>query len=126
MAEQFRRTVLQIKCGETMHTKCTYHNCGHTALHAKYKQTREPVPDGQDTKFVYSTQLEKDKFKKMSQDRIQYSSSLKPFSRLPYTYGEFGNGNIYVIFCTKILLMCLSCAGYYEPTYHVMPKSYSI
>ena len=51
----------------------------------KYKQTREPVPDGQDTKFVYSTQLEKDKFKKMSQDRIQGSSSLKPFSRLPYT-----------------------------------------
>ena len=60
----------------------------------KYKQTREPVPDGQDTKFVHSTQLEKDKFKKMSQDRIQGSSLLKPFSRLPYTYGEFENMEI--------------------------------
>ena len=78
------------KCGGTMHTKFTdrkYHNCGHTHSSAckKYKQTREPVPDGQDTKFVYSTQLEKDKFKKMSQDRIQGSSLLKSFqdSRTP-------------------------------------------
>ena len=62
-----------------------------------------PVPDGQDTKFVYSTQLEKDKFKKMSQDRIQGSSLLKPFSRLPYTYGEFGNMEIWKYFFWKKL-----------------------
>ena len=103
----------------------------------KYKQTREPVPDGQHTKLVYNTQQEKDKFKKMSQDRIQGSSSLKSFqdSRTPMENLKIWKfGNIFFQknwkylcdFCTKILLMCLICVGYYEPTYHVMPKSYSI
>ena len=117
---------MERQCTQNLHTTTV----DIQALHAKYKQTREPVPDGQHTKFVYNTQSEKDKFKKMSQDRIQHSSSLKPFSRLPYTYGEFENMEIWKCFfsnnwkylcdfCTKILLMCLICAGHYQTTYHI-------
>ena len=53
------------------------------AMHAKYKQTREPVPDGQHTKFVYNTQPEKDKFKKMSQEEDTTLQFTQTFFKTP-------------------------------------------
>ena len=76
------------------------------ALHAKYKQTREPVPDGQHTKFVYNTQPEKDKFKKMSQEEDTTLQFTQTFFKTPvhpvHLWRIWKYGNLEIFFLEKI------------------------
>ena len=69
----------------------------------KYKQTREPVPDGQHTKFVYNTQPEKDKFKKMSQEEDTTLQFTQTFFKTPvHLWGMRKYGNLEIFLLKKI------------------------
>ena len=69
----------------------------------KYNRMRNQFLTDKNTNFVYSTGIEKTELKKIWQERIQHSSSLKApvYSRLPYTCGDFWKYGILKMFFFK-------------------------
>ena len=70
--------------------KATHFNMESTELQ-KVQQNEELVPDGQKYQLCFQHLIGKTELKKIWQENIQDSSSLKTpvYSRLPYTYGDF-------------------------------------